>query len=242
VTTRIVVPGATERGLTAYRQALASCMPDIEVVELLPGALEAEIAAAMASASGVMLTGGADIHPQEYHEEPDGTEMDHVQPERDSLERRVLELSDDRQLPVFAICRGMQMLNVYRSGSLRQHIEGHRDGRAQEDKWMSWHGLDVLADSRLADLFPDGNVFANSRHHQAVDEERVGYGLQVTGWCAADDVVEAIEGEREDRFVLGVQWHPENMALAPEGTIEREQARMLFGAFAEAVREFDAGR
>jgi putative glutamine amidotransferase len=94
----------------------------------------------------------------------------------------------------------------------------------------------------LADLFPDGNVFANSRHHQAVDEERVGYGLQVTGWCAADDVVEAIEGEREDRFVLGVQWHPENMALAPEGTIEREQARMLFGAFAEAVREFDAGR
>jgi len=233
---KVAISGSSERGLTAYLEALRASVPWLEPVVLLPGARPEDIARAIREAGGLILTGGADIHPGEYGEEPAGTEMEHVQPSRDATERLALAEADELERPVLAICRGMQMLNVHRGGGLLQDIgQAHRDGRAQEEKWRAYHEVEVDGASRLAEVFGDTTAEVNSRHHQAVDPARVGEGLRIVGRCPADGVVEALEGEGS-RFVVGVQWHPENMALAPEGTVEREQARALFAAFAAAAR------
>lgn len=230
---KVVVTGSSERGLTAYLAALRECVGELEVVMLLAGDGAGPVADAMRGAEGLLVTGGVDIHPLQYGEAPLGTEMENVQPGRDALERRALEVADEKGLPILAICRGMQMLNIHRGGALLQDIPGHRDGRAQEEKWRAFHGVEVDGAARLAEVLGGTEVQVNSRHHQAVDPARVGEGLRVVG-RADDGVVEALEGPGE-RFVVGVQWHPENMALGPEGTDERDQARALFEAFAAAV-------
>ncbi len=235
---RVIVTGSTERGVTAYLAALGLCAPELGPSLLLPQTPLEEVAEALNLAGGVVVTGGVDIHPAEYGDTPNGTETEGVQPDRDRLERVILEGADAAGLPVFAICRGMQMLNVHRGGALLQHIgDTHRDGRPQNDKWMSWHEVDVCEGSRLAALYPARRLSTNSRHHQAVDESRLGRGLRVTARTTGDGVVEAIEADG-DRFVLGVQWHPENMALAAEGTPERASAHALFRAFADAVAKY----
>jgi putative glutamine amidotransferase len=234
---KVVLTGSSERGLTAYIDALRACAPELELLLLLPGASAEEARELCRGAGGLVVTGGIDIHPAEYGEEPAGTEMANVQPERDALERITLEEADERGLPILAICRGMQMLNVHRGGALLQDIgQGHRDGRAQEDKWRPFHEVEIDGVTRLAEALGGTTAEVNSRHHQAVDPGRVGMGLRVVGWCPADGVVEALEGEGA-RFVVAVQWHPENMAITPEAMPEREQARALFAAFAAAVRE-----
>jgi putative glutamine amidotransferase len=229
----VAVTGSSKRGLTAYLEALGVCLPDVEPLLLLPGMDTRELEAALSRVSSLLVTGGVDIHPSEYGEEPSGTELEHVQPERDSIERRALDFADAQGLPVLAICRGMQMLNVQRGGALLQDIgEAHRDGRAQDDKWMPFHDV-AVAESRLSGIVGANSIRTNSRHHQALDPARLGRGLVVTGCCPADGIVEAVEAPGE-RYVVGVQWHPENMALAPEDTVERRAARALFTSFGHA--------
>ena len=135
------------------------------------------------------------------------------------MEVALLQGALERDLPVLAICRGMQMLNVALGGTLAQHIEGHRcPGQANA------HGLTIAAGSRLEGIL---GTEVNSRHHQCV--ERLGDGLVVVA-RAPDDVVEAVEFPGK-RFVVGVQWHPEDGA----------EDWKLFAAFREAMGDVTRG-
>jgi gamma-glutamyl-gamma-aminobutyrate hydrolase PuuD len=170
------------------------------------------------------LTGGSDVNPALYwhgRSEQCGEPDD----ERDAFELELLSDALARDLPILAICRGMQLFNVAHSGgTLKQHIEGHevRD----RDPAESTHDVEPATGTRLAAIFGATPLPVNSRHHQAVDA--VGTGLLVSALSCADSVIEALE--RPDlRFALAVQWHPEDQ-------IRRYPRQLrLFEAFAGSL-------
>ena len=237
MTTRVAIVVGRPVEDDPYVAAFRECCPDFEVELVHPHLAAAATAESLANSSALLLTGGADIHPERYGEAPAGSEMKPVQPARDALELLALQRADAAGWPVLALCRGMQMLNVHLGGALLQHIgESHRPSPrpAKEDLWRPFHSVDLVPGSTLQTAVGVPHMQVNSRHHQAVDPTRLGTGMVVVA-RAADGIVEAIELPGE-RFVLGVQWHPENMAFAPEGSAERSNARALFAAFAAAVR------
>ncbi|HZT34190.1 MAG TPA: gamma-glutamyl-gamma-aminobutyrate hydrolase family protein [Bryobacteraceae bacterium] len=178
---------------------------------------------------GLLLTGGTDVDPARYGQAPFST-TDSPDSRRDALECVLLGQALTRDLPVLAICRGMQLLNVAHTGTLRQHLEGH-SVRTPEDPARPVHDVIVQPDTLLARVLGPGAHAVNSRHHQAV--EAVGQGLAIAAVAAGDGVVEALE--RIDRkFVLAVQWHPEDQVRS------NPAQRRLFEAFGEALREFIA--
>jgi putative glutamine amidotransferase len=166
---------------------------------------------------GLLLTGGADVAPARYGETPDPTVVD-VEPERDAFEIGLVKAARARGLPILAICRGIQLMNVAFGGSLIQDIPtqvaGALDHSLKPPKHQAYdlaHEVWVEKDSLLARLLVERLAGAdtcdvNSRHHQAV--KAVAPGFRVTA-TAPDGVVEALE-DPAARFCLGVQWHPEN--------------------------------
>jgi putative glutamine amidotransferase len=174
---------------------------------------------------GLVLTGGSDVWPGYYGQEPDA-QLGDVDRERDAFELGLLALADATQLPTLAICRGVQILNVYRGGTLVQHLaESARHRRNETPKTEAVHGVRIEAGSKLAEIMGSG-AQVNSRHHQAID--RVGSGLVVTARDAEDGVIEAME-DPSRAFLVGVQWHPEDQA--PVDAVQRR----LFTAFAAAL-------
>ncbi len=158
---------------------------------------------------GLVLTGGTDVDPALYGQTR-APETDAPDNERDRSELRLLEQAAKRDLPVFAICRGLQILNVFFGGTLQQHLPetaGHRCRPA--DKGQPVHSVSIEPDSLLAAGCECRTLDVNSRHHQAVD--RLGSGLRVTA-KAPDGVIEAIEPV-DKLVVLAVQWHPEDQVF-----------------------------
>lgn len=159
---------------------------------------------------GILLPGSDnDLDPLLFGEEP-MSKLGKVVPLKDKTELLVLEEAEKLKLPILAICYGMQALNVFRGGSLFQDIESqlgdclkHTQGYPLE---RNSHSLTVKRRSILSRLITNKKVVVNSHHHQSV--KNVGENLRITA-KAKDDVVECIEDTRDDRFVLGVQWHPE---------------------------------
>jgi putative glutamine amidotransferase len=161
---------------------------------------------------GLVLTGGVDLAPALYGAEaqPETEEPDTA---RDALEQRLLREALERDVPVLAICRGLQLFNVtHARGTLLQHIEGHR----------SPHDVTIDPGTRLAAIFGPGARHVNSRHHQAAGT--VGQGLVISA-RAADGVIEALE-RADRRFAVAVQWHPEDLFT---------QERALFEVFGESL-------
>lgn len=157
--------------------------------------------------AGLVICGGPDINPARYGQTPH-PETTGIDDERDALEIALIRLAMARDLPLFAICRGHQALNVACGGPLLQHIEGdgHRalDGGTGESRF---HDVIIAEGSRLHRLLGVRRVRANSRHHQAVTAEGVAAGLVPTAW-SPDGLVEGLESPSH-RWLLGVQWHPE---------------------------------
>jgi putative glutamine amidotransferase len=154
---------------------------------------------------GVIFSGGGDLDPELYGADPHG-ETDEPRAERDAAELRLLEAALDRDMPVLAICRGSQLLNVARGGDLVQHLPetvGHEQHR-HEPGSFSDHDVKVEAGSRLGGLLGD-RAPVKSHHHQGYG--RIGSGLREVAW-AEDGVVEGLE-DVDKRFALGVLWHPE---------------------------------
>ena len=171
---------------------------------------------ALQGCDGVLLTGGVDVDPQRYGEtdKHDSVEID---PKRDEYEFALTRAALDRDLPLFAICRGAQLLNVVAGGTLVQDIPSamasdliHRRPQPPRVKKTDAHDIDVVPRTRLAGLLKrkSGNdaVAVNSRHHQSVKTVAPGFVVSAT---APDGIIEAIE-KPTGAFCLGVQWHPEN--------------------------------
>lgn len=159
---------------------------------------------------GILLPGSdTDVDPHRFGEEPH-PKLKKIIPEKDDTDLLILETAEELNLPILAICFGMQILNVSRGGSLIQDIEGQIPNSIQHEQGVPLercsHSIEIEANSTLARLITNEQTRVNSHHHQAVRE--VGKNLKATAW-AKDGVIECIEDTRENRFVLGVQWHPE---------------------------------
>jgi gamma-glutamyl-gamma-aminobutyrate hydrolase PuuD len=224
----------TVRGSSAsvdYPQPYKDALKDagIELVVISPEGGRSS-AAIPADASGLLLMGGSDVNPSLYNEPPhDKTEK--PDDARDALEFALLADAIARDLPVFAICRGLQILNVQQGGTLIQHLDStalarHRR-QTPENKGLPAHPIQIIPGTKLAGIAGgslDWDV--NSRHHQAIGH--LG-GLLVKSAIAPEDgTIEAVE-RPDKRFVVGVQWHPENMYNSDP----HEAA--LFRAFANAL-------
>ena len=187
--------------------------------------------AVIASVNGVLLTGGGDVQPSLYGAAPHPT-FDAAEPGRDDYEMELVRRAIDANMPVFAICRGVQVLNVARGGTLIQDIPDEVgttvEHRVKEPRFAIAHDVwltsNSLLERTLRERLEDADTCAvNSRHHQAPKD--VGEGLTVSA-TAPDGVIEALE-DPSRRFCVGVQWHPENFWRTGE-------FRALFEAFVQA--------
>jgi putative glutamine amidotransferase len=197
---------------------------------LAPEALEPLLGAV----AGVCLSGGPDLDPVAYgacRHELTGPSWQ----ELDRFELSLARAADARRLPILAICRGLQVLNVARGGTLHQHlpdVAGDRIAHRQpEPSSKPTHWVTVEQASRLAAILGSRRKMVNSFHHQAI--ARLGEELTVTA-TASDGTIEGIEAVDRD-FVLGVQWHVECL-------IDQGDHAAVFGAFVDAAREFDEAR
>ncbi|HEX5479003.1 MAG TPA: gamma-glutamyl-gamma-aminobutyrate hydrolase family protein [Dehalococcoidia bacterium] len=205
-----------------------------EVIDL-DGSAAPAIAALVADLDGLMVTGGIDVDPARYGAERH-PKVRETAPARDEMECEALRVALARDIPVLAICRGHQVLNVALGGSLLQHIDSgeHRADYRSEGYPSRWHDLRrIEPDSRLAAVFGPEPMRVNSRHHQAVRLADLASGLRPTAFADGHgiDLVEGMESERH-RWVVGVQWHPERPE--PQEPAFHPRMRPLFEAF---VRE-----
>ena len=211
------------RHTAAYRNALI--FHGVGLVEIRPG----DAVSALDSVSGVMLTGGGDLDPRHYGQQPH-PKAGAPDRERDELDLAVARAALGRDLPILGICRGAQVLGVALGGQLLQDIgsqlAGAQEHSASGKGGAPRHWVELAPASRLARIAGTGRIRVNSFHHQA--NHHLGPGVIRSAW-SEDGVTEAIELEG-DRFVVGVQWHPERMWR------RSPRQRRLFAAFVEACR------
>jgi putative glutamine amidotransferase len=197
---------------------------------LLPVAQDGEtLATILQHIDGLILSGGPDIHPRHYGESPRAN-LGEIDEELDRMELAVALQAHRKGLPILAICRGIQTLNVCLGGTLYQdipsQIEGAINHYQKADKSINTHSVKIASGSCLAGIFKRKTVWVNGKHHQAVKETAPGL---IVSAAAEDGVVEAVEDPAR-KFVVGVQWHP-------EGTwkVDRNSGK-LFRAFLKAAR------
>ena len=180
---------------------------------VLPPGDEGAAAAVIGSLDGLLLSGGSDLDPGYYGEEP-VPELGITLPERDAFEMALVGMALRRGIPIFGICRGMQVLNVALGGTLYQDLPSQWDRdllkhRQDTPKWQPTHEVAVEHGSYMAEVMERGLVKVNSYHHQGIKD--LADGLVATGY-STDGVVEAVEaGDLSERWLLGVQWHAEAM-------------------------------
>jgi len=221
------MPAQQHRLSDSYIQAIlrAGGIPVI-----LPSLMEEEAMKAMVDAlDGVLLSGGGDVDSRLYGKRATGR-LGTVSPLRDTAELAVAKyVIRETNKPLLGICRGVQVMNVAMGGTL--HIDLPEDGKLCHSLTMyprdlTSHEVELAAGSRIQKLSGGDRIRVNSFHHEAV--ETVAEGFKATAWSVPDRVVEAIELPG-DRFVVGVQWHPEELTAM-------EEARGLFRGFVEAAR------
>jgi putative glutamine amidotransferase len=231
ITTRLEL--ATDRFYLSrdYSEAIEAAGGAPVLISLIPQ--RDYISAIMEGLDGILLPGSdSDVDPLRYGAEPHA-KLGSVVTIKDETDLLVLKEVDKRRMPLFAICFGMQILNVFRGGTLIQDIESlvpraikheqgvPRDRRSHILKLANW-GL-------LPSLTQTERVVVNSHHHQAID--KVGTDLAATAW-SSDGLIEAIEDPRPEHFVLGVQWHPEI------GWKQDLLSQALFDRFIGATRDY----
>ena len=181
--------------------------------------------------SGLMISGGPDLHPSAYGAAVN-RHLGPTEPELDHFELALLRSADALGMPILAICRGMQALNVARGGSLHQHLPDvvgtEIDHRQTVAGTRPTHWVSLQPDSGLAGTLGRGRSKVNSFHHQAI--QRLGTGLTEVAW-AADGTIEGVEDPSRP-FLVGVQWHAESLAHRPEH-------RALFAAFVAACKRYE---
>jgi putative glutamine amidotransferase len=194
---------------------------------VLPVLDAADADAALEGMSGLVLTGGEDVNPKRYGVAPHA-DLGAVHDGRDAFETALVHAAHERALPTLAICRGIQILNVAFGGTLVQDIPTEWKGAIEHDgDWpraRRVHEVSVSPGSRLAEALGTDKPIVNSMHHQAVDS--VAPPLKAVA-RAPDGIVEGLEWPNDDWWMLGVQWHPEELSATPE-----PWDRALFASFA----------
>lgn len=196
---------------------------------IVPPSLDDDDARALvARVAGIVLSGGEDVDPATYGAvRHPATEPPHTG--RDATERALVIAARDARRPLLAICRGIQSLNVALGGTLVQDLPSERPSAIRHARGDAAghrvHGVAVQPGSRLAAALGATQIEANSLHHQAVD--RLAETLRATAH-ASDGIIEGVETASEDWWVLGVQWHPEELIGDP-----RPWDRGIFAAFAK---------
>lgn len=196
----------------------------------------------IASCDGVLLPGSnADVDPSRFHQEK-SQRTAAADLHREEVDDLLLEDAYSYRKPILGICYGLQSLNVFRKGSLIQHIPdflpeatrgkvNHEAGK----KVPIAHKVEISAESKLAKLISNGEALnnplivpVNSSHHQSADA--IGEGLRLVARCTDDGIIEALEGTSPDHFVIAVQWHPERSVE------DDEPSRAIFRALINAVK------
>jgi putative glutamine amidotransferase len=191
----------------------------------------------LGSVGGLLLTGGEDVDPGRYGAAPHPA-LGAIHALRDETELALLAAAKAKKIPVLAICRGIQILNVACGGTLVQDLPSERPSTVRHDQpddaSARTHAVSITAGTRLALATGVTEMAVNSYHHQAVD--RLGAGLQVSA-VAPDGVVEGVEVADPAWWVVAVQWHPEDLT-----TDVRSWDRGIFKAFAEEIARYASTR
>lgn len=180
---------------------------DVQVVYVDANSPDANVDRELKNIDGVLLLGGADVDPARYTSDPEQiARVEATNPAADEFEIALTKAALDRNLPVLGICRGAQVINVAFGGSLITDLGDGTIHRAPNDESWTNHLVEIADGSRLSEIYPQASVDIRSAHHQAIDV--VAQGLKVTA-VAPDGIVEAIEAA-DDRWLVAVQWHPED--------------------------------
>jgi putative glutamine amidotransferase len=202
-----------------------------EPLALDPRAGAAERSAAFASMDGLLITGGGDLDPARFGAEIDGA--DPPDPGRDELDEAAYRAAVERGVPVLGVCRGLQVVNVFEGGSLVQHLEGHESEPYPSPRVTS-HPIALAPGSRLARILSTTETLVvNSYHHQAVRQDQLAPTLRTTATAEHDEhglLVEALEAADPERWLIGIQCHPERTESSP-AVLEQ-----LWIAFVDACR------
>jgi putative glutamine amidotransferase len=237
-------PEYAARAIPQYERAVA--LAGGEPVRVALDRTASEIQNVIGDCDGVLLPGSkADIDPARFHAAR-SMKTAVADPRRDEVDNLLLKDAYSRRKPVLGICYGLQSLNVYRGGSLIQHIpdslpkETHRKVNHEAGgKVPVAHSVEIDSESSLGRiLYSDGDhrswgraskmiLPVNSSHHQSADA--IGSGLRIIARCPDDGIIEALEGTAAGHFVIAVQWHPER------SVDQDEPSRQIFRAFVQAA-------
>jgi putative glutamine amidotransferase len=227
-TTELIRNVLRVRANSSYTDALRSAGLRPYILPVLRGT---DADAMLDGMRGLVLTGGEDVDPARYKASPREALGD-VHPGRDEFEIALVHAARARKLPTLAICRGIQVANVALGGTLVQDLPSERPGGLNHDsdepRGSRVHEIAVESSSALARALGATALTVNSFHHQAIAD--VSAGLRVVA-TAPDGVIEGVEWTRGDWWMLGVQWHPEELTATAE-----PWDRHLFAAFAAACR------
>jgi len=240
--TRIAIPQAhsnveyAQRVAPSYARAVE--MAGATPVEIPLALTNPEIMRLAMTCDGILLPGSrADVNPEKYGAARDPETHD-PDPLRDNADELLLQDAYNMHKPILAICFGTQILNVWRTGTLVQHLE---TGVAHAGNSSGRHPVTIDPASRLGEILgfssaePNPELNVNTSHHQAIQSP--GDGLRVVAWSKEDGVIEAVEGTSPGHFVIGVQWHPERL-VEDESDCVREPSLALFRALVEAAEQW----
>ena len=208
---------------------------------LIPVQIQGELLEALfRRVDGLIFSGGGDIDPTLYGEMPQVDNLDEVQPARDALEIRLMQMATHARKPFLAICRGIQVMNVANGGSLWQDVGSQKPQAMRHDYYHGdahprnylAHEVTLEPSALLGKILEAGRLPVNSLHHQGV--KTVPASLKAVGY-ANDGLVEVLEA-RDHPFGLGVQWHPEELVADQPAT------RKMFAAFVEVARNGHGGK
>jgi putative glutamine amidotransferase len=204
---------------------------------VLPPIDPGELAPMLDAVSGVIITGGEDLDPAEYGARPH-PQAGPPHKQRDKCELALARMARDRGMPTLAICRGIQAVNVALGGTLVQDIPTERPSDINHDQSKArssrLHPVSIQPGSKLAAAIGDNQVSVNSSHHQSIDKLAPGLVLTAT---SPDGIIEGVESSDAKWWMLGVQWHPEELVEDA-----KPWDRGLFRAFAEQARGYRPAR